>query len=219
MKIAAIMPCRGRAEQTIENVQRLVDTAGLGWDEWELTLIVDNDTVTLRALITGSHAQAAVDTLGTEQRGYWHALQAATKRTDATHIVNLANDLLPGYYWLERAKQAYIARFGNGGDGLMGFNDGIHGPEHSPHFLISRRLLEHYGGWPVWYQHNYGDTELCQRAQQDGRYAKAAWAVLYHNHVLTGNSADAVYQEGDETRRRDRRLFNQRKARGWPPIS
>ena len=108
---------------------------------------------------------------------------------------NLANDLLPGQHWLQRAVAAYAATFGDG-PGLLGFNDGHHETEHSCHFLISRMLLDDYGGWPVWYDHNYGDTELCQRAIADGLYAKAPWATLFHDHPYFGGDDDSVYAEG-----------------------
>ena len=37
MRVAAIMPCRGRAAQTVTNVRRLLATAGAV--EWSLTCI------------------------------------------------------------------------------------------------------------------------------------------------------------------------------------
>jgi hypothetical protein len=138
-----------------------------------------------------------------------------TKATDTPLLCGLANDLLPGRDWLARGLSAYRETFGQG-DGLLGFNDGIHGVDHSPHFLISRRLLERYGGWPVQYWHNYGDLELCQRAIRDGLYAKAPWAVLYHDHHITGGQHDAVYREGDASVQQDRQLYEQRRRAGWP---
>src|SRR6266508_467020 len=99
---------------------------------------------------------------------------------------------------------------------MIGFNDGHHGVEHSCHFLISRDLLARYGGWPVWYHHNFGDTEICQRATQDGCYAKAPWATLYHDHPYSGGDDDDVYREGRTQVDRDHALFMRRKQQGWP---
>jgi hypothetical protein len=211
--ITAIMPCRGRAEQTVRNVKRLLATAGRV--EWYLYLVVDDDTPTLAHLKVYAGASYTEGT--SSQVGYWRCLQKATEETDAPLICNLANDLLPGRDWLARCYAAYRARFG-AGDGLMGFNDGIHGPELSPHFLISRRLLDRYGGWPAWYRHTYGDAELCIRAQQDGCYSKAAWSVLYHDHPFTGGADDAVYAEGRAHIDQDAALFHNRKEQGWPTI-
>jgi GT2 family glycosyltransferase len=80
--------------------------------------------------------------------------------------------------------------------------------------LIHRDLLASFGGWPVWYHHNFGDTELCLRAQQAGRYGKAAWAVLFHDHVFFGAPDDAVYAEGRSRAHEDEALFQQRRAAG-----
>lgn len=99
---------------------------------------------------------------------------------------------------------------------MLGFNDGHHELMHSCHFLISRALLDRYGGWPTWYDHNYGDTEICQRAIADGVYAKAPWAVLYHDHPYFGGTDDAVYAEGRAQVERDRQLYEQRRRAGWP---
>lgn len=218
--IAAIMPCWGRAEQTVRNVTRLLTTAGRV--EWQLICAVDGDLNVMAMLDNILKAGDKPDNLfwrfieseHGRNAGYWYALQNVTELSDATHFVNLANDLLPGRDWLARGLAAYRARFGEG-DGLMGFNDGIHGPELSPHFLISRALLERYGGWPVQYRHNFGDMELCRRAQADGCYGKAAWAVLYHDHPITGGAHDAIYAAGDASQERDRALYEQRRANGW----
>jgi hypothetical protein len=210
--IAAILPCRGRVQQTVRNVRRLLATAGRV--EWHLYCVCDGDRAVFDAL-RGIEPERMLPVLNTEQMGYWRALQAETDGTTEPLLVNLANDLLPGREWLARGLAAYRARFGET-DGLMGFNDGIHGPEHSPHFIISRSLLDRYGGWPTHYRHNYGDTELCRRAQADGCYGKAPWAVLYHDHELTGADHDAVYAEGAATSDRDRALFDDRRRLGWP---
>lgn len=209
--IAAIMPCRGRAEQTVRNVQRLLATAGRV--EWRLYLCgATPDVKPLAGQLDPT--RVSIQTVAQESITYWDALKAMWYETDAPLLVNLANDLLPGRDWLARGLAAYRARFGEG-DGLMGFNDGIHGPMLSPHFLISRGLLDLYGGWPVWYQHTMGDAELCERAKEDGCYGKAPWAVLYHDHPLLGAPHDAVYAAGEASIDQDYALFVQRKDRGW----
>lgn len=215
MNVAAIMPCRGRAEQTVSNVKRLLATAG--YETWKLICIVDRDQDVFHALLaakTGAHVM--MQTQG-DMTGYWWSLQNATHNTDAPLLVNLANDLLPGMHWLRRAIIAHQQTFGTG-DGMIGFNGDSHTVEHSCHFLISRGLLERYGGWPTWYQHNFGDTELCQRAIADGLYAKAPWAILFHSHPYFGGQDDTVYAEGRATAQRDEELYKQRRRQGWPAI-
>lgn len=207
------MPCRGRAVQTVRNVQRLLVTAGDV--EWQLICVVDDDMHVAKGI---THTDARLMMTGVRQ-GYWRCLEYATNETDAPLIANLANDLLPGQHWLRRAVEAFDATFPDG-QGMIGFNDGHWTEEHSPHFLISRTLLADLGGWPTWYDHNYGDTELVQRALAMGLYAKAPWATLFHDHpyYAAGND-DAVYQEGRHSAERDRLLYEQRKAAGWPTVS
>lgn len=219
MDVAAIMPCRGRAEQTIANARRLLATAG--YEDCVLICACDDDPAVYDALKASDVADRCNPVLLSGRvgvggpLGYWRVLASVQAPYDL--LVNLANDLIPGRHWLARGVAAYRARFGDG-DGLMGFNDGLHGPEHSSHFLISRALLERYGGWPIWYSHNFGDTELCRRAQQDGCYGKAPWAVLFHDHLENGAADDAIYQEGRASYERDARLFEERRRAGWPIV-
>jgi hypothetical protein len=211
MNIAAILPCRGRSEQTLTNVRRLLSTAGA-----PLQLIVvggkdEHPLLDSLARIDGVQALKSDAARVT----YWQALAGATRSTNATHLIALANDLLPGQHWLRRATDAYQEAFGDG-PGLLGFNGDSYDVGHSCHFLIDRRLLADYGGWPMWYDHNYGDTELCQRAIADGLYAKAPWAILFHDHPYFGGRDDAIYQEGRALADRDATIYEQRRRTGWP---
>lgn len=211
--IAAIMPCRGRAEQTVRNVRRLLATAGQV--EWQLICMIDRDPAVNDAL---AQADVPVWRMATTQPGYWHALQQATDYwREFDLFVNLANDLLPGQHWLQRAYSAYRETFDQ--YGLMGFNDGHHETNHSCHFLTDRDLLTYLGGWPTWYAHNFGDTELCQRTIELGLYAKAPWATLFHDHPYFGGTDDGVYAEGRAQNERDHQLYEQRRRQGWPTIS
>jgi hypothetical protein len=216
--IAAIMPCRGRADQTVRNVRRLLSTAGMeqGPETWQLICMVDRDPVVDRAL---AQSDLPLWRMDSQRKGYWNALAEATDYwPEFDLIVNLANDLLPGQHWLQRAYSAYRETFGDT-PGMVGLNDGHHEVGHSCHFLISRSLLDRYGGWPVWYDHAFGDTELCQRAIGDALYVKAPWATLFHDHPYFGGDDDAVYQEGRAQAERDQRLYEERRKRGWPTIS
>lgn len=201
------------------NVRRLLATAGIaqGPGAWQLICIVDNDPAVSRAL---EQADLPVWRANRQSRGgYWQALQEATDHwPEFTHLIGLANDLLPGQHWLRRAAAAYAAEFGSG-PGLLGFNGDHHEVGHSCHFLIDRVLLNKFGGWPVWYDHNYGDTEMCQRAIELRLYAKAPWAVLYHDHPYFGGQDDPTYALGRREAERDLRLYNYRKAAGWPHVS
>lgn len=211
-----MMPVCGRKGQTVHNVKRLLTTAGPV--AWSLTCIGGEDETDV--LFACSAAGAKVrHILDTPRLTYWQALAEETRLTDAPLIATLANDLWACEDWLSAALAEYRAQFGDG-DGLLGFAGDGHAPGHSCHFLISRNLLERYGGWPIWYDHNFGDAELCQRAQQDSCYAKAAHAWLEHCHVERGLAVDdAVYQAGRARYRQDEALFMARRAAGWPRVS
>jgi hypothetical protein len=206
LDVAVILPCKGRHEQTIRNAARLKSQA-----EYQAAWIaaIGPDDARL------SHVMEWAPYISETPMTYWQALTEVTNRTQAPLLCAVANDCVPSPHWLRRGIEAYAARFGDA-PGLMGFNGDGHGPEHSCHMLIHRDLLAKFGGWPVWYHHNFGDTELCLRAQQAGRYGKAAWAVLFHDHWRFGAEHDAVYKEGDVTFDKDRALFLQRrKEGGW----
>lgn len=216
MNVAAILPCRGRKEQTIQNAKRLLSTAG--YEQWRLYAIGGKEEAdTLIGL-----ARLGIPTLTTaaDRLTYWEALHEATAITSEPLVAALANDLIPGQHWLLRAVQAYkqvfgFDQYGKPNEGMIGFNGDSHEADHSCHFLISRSLIARYGGWPVWYRHNFGDTELCQRAIDDGLYAKAPWALLFHDHVYWGGADDSVYAEGRANVEQDQRLYERRKARQW----
>ena len=232
MNIAAIMPCRGRPGQTVANVKRLLATAGM---PFKLLCVIDGDPSLQEALaIPGTDVIFSTkwsSTPPTERVGYWRSLVAGTEwvlresthmqtgEPYITHFVNLANDLLPGQHWLRRAVDAYQEAFPGENDyGLLGFNGDSHEVGHSCHFLIDADLLTYLGGWPTWYDHNFGDTELCQRAIELGFYAKAPWALLYHDHPYWGGRDDAVYAEGRKAVSRDEQLYLERKRVGWPTV-
>ena len=220
MNIAAIMPCRGRVAQTVTNVRRLLATTGCDG----LTLMCigcKEETEVLRAVqLVEQSDSRLIAVWGREQRlTYWQALREALLWVSPhAMIATLANDLWACDDWLKEGVAEYRAHFGDG-DGLLGFAGDGHGPQHSCHFLISRALLDRYGGWPVWYSHNFGDRELCARAQADGLYAKAERAELEHCHPGRGLAEDdAVYQAGRATYRQDEALFTERRRAGWPPF-
>jgi len=217
MRVQAILPCRGRPEQTIRNVQRLLATAGNA--DWKLTCIGTESERELLISLShlGVHTRCVLDR---ERLTYWQAMQYETDLSESDLICNLANDLLPGMHWLARGVAAYQEAFPEpDAYGLLGFNGDSHGVDHSCHFLIDRDLLTYLGGWPVWYDHNYGDTELCARTKALGFYAKAPWATLFHDHPYFGGQDDATYAEGRAKADKDHQLYEWRRVRNWPAIN
>ena len=209
--VAVILPCYGRFDQTLEYATRMTRKAGAVDAEWYAVGGYEDDDTIQSLRLAGWKDQGSTEPRLT----YWQALAAATAASTAPVLCAVANDVWAGGDWLELGLSAYQARFPDG-EGLMGFAGDGHGPAHSCHFLIGRRLLAHLGGWPTHYRHNFGDTELCARAQALGRYAKATRAILEHKHPLvTGAPDDTVYQAGRAGWNEDEALFLARQARGW----
>lgn len=209
--VAVILPCYGRFDQTLEYATRLRRKAGAVDAEWWAVGGHEDDDTIQSLKLAGWKDQGST----APRLTYWQALAVATKASTAPILCAVANDVWAGERWLELGLSAYRERFADG-EGLMGFAGDGHPVSHSCHFLIGRRLLVHLGGWPTHYRHNFGDTELCVRAQQLGRYGKATRAVLEHRHpLLSGAPDDAVYAAGRARWNEDQALFEARRARGW----
>lgn len=206
--IACLLPVRGRPARTLEVADRLMATAGDVHAVW-VAVGAAPEQATLAAL--GARGWVVVGD-PSPRLTYWEALALGTAATASELVACLANDLDPQTDWLRIALAAYRARF-DMGPGLMGFAGDGHGAHHSCHFLIARALLEQLGGWPTHYDHNFGDTELCERAQALGRYGKTTHAVLRHAHPGRDGAVpdDAVYAEGRARWDRDRATYLQRR--------
>lgn len=223
--ISCILPCYGRHEQTLSLIPRLLRTAGPRV-KWELIAVCGSrepqefvdalDQLAREWNNTPPLASTMMVAVGEADRlSYWQALSLGQKHSDAPLLANLANDLIPGHGWLQRALDSYRHAFGEQ-PALMGFNGDSHGEEHACHFIIHQDLLDRFGGWPVWYDHNFGDTELCLRARELGLYAKSPWSMLFHDHPwisLAGD--DEVYLAGRAKWEADQLLFGQRRANQW----
>lgn len=214
MRVSVLMPVKGRPEQTAALIPRLLATAGAV--SWELIAIVDEDPAVLEA-IQPFRGQIGIIDLPTRQ-GYWNALAHGAAVARGQLLSNIANDVLPGLRWLERAVAVYD-RMGWPDGGVVGYNDGLLFDGHTGHLLAGRDLLQRWYGsgcWPTAYDHLYGDTEICQRAMADGRYAIALKAVLFHNHPVVGRHGDDVYAASHRREQQDAERFAQRRALGWP---
>ena len=218
MDVSLLMPCKGRPEQTVALLPRLPATVGAV--AWELICIVDDDAAVAQALTQwkAQHGASWLTVLPLNKRvGYWRALSIGSQAAQGRLLSNIANDVLPGRHWLQCAVSVFDAKF-PGGLGVVGYNDGILFEDHTGHLLVGRALLEAWYGeacWPVFYDHLYGDTELCHRAMEEGIYAIALKSVLFHNHFVIGQAQDTVYRYAHQRYPQDRALFHQREANGW----
>lgn len=215
MSIVVILPCRGRKEQTLNVVQRLLATSGLQHlHDWKLVLVSGSDDADVVEYVSSQTGVYGI--IDSQPRlSYWEALQVATEAYQAPLYACVANDVLPCINWLAVAQQKFYEMYSDG-LGMVGFNGDGHHESHSCHFLISSSLLQQFGGWPVWYHHNFGDTEIVTRARQIGRYVKSHWAILFHDHPwISAKTDDNVYAQGRSQADQDQKLFAMRKATGW----
>ena len=210
--VVVVMPIRGRQAQSIECMNRLIKTASYPATYIAVGGIDDRDTV---SAVAKANAPACMPMYYNDAKAtYWQALKIATiGLPDDALIVNVANDLLPAVHWLRNAISSYD-NFGS--DYVIGFNGDGYKHEHSCHFMISMKHINEFGGWPIWYHHNFGDTEIIMRATHQRRYLKDVFAILFHNHpIVAGAPNDDVYTEGSSTFEFDRQLFEKRKAAQW----
>lgn len=207
-----LLPVRGRHAETLNLIPRLEQTAELPYN---LIVIVDADSE-LQDKMQKQYPRLTL-LYNPRREGYWRSLRLTAQKTEGEFIATLANDLLPGCGWLRRAMDAHTKTFGNS-EGLIGFNDGVHFGEHAAHFLINRSMLKRWYGenyFPVMYDHTFGDSEMCMRAQQEGRFAIANFSIMYHNHPYNGKATDKIYAEGQELTDRDKKLFYRRLYNQW----
>ena len=212
--IVVVMPIRGRTTQTVDAFRRLWATANVPAQYIAVGGRDDIDTINAAAEL--NHVQPLIADV--PRLSYWGALSMATQAvSDDTLVATVANDLLPVVGWLSRAKRdfEYYSRVNR--DAVIGFNGDGYGDEHACHFLLPMRVIRRFGGWPVWYDHNFGDNEIVTRAKQESIWYKSPYAILYHNHPMIGaaQNYDATYEEGSLLFSRDGNLFERRKATNW----
>ena len=214
--VFVVMPVHGRKEQSVDTMRRLIGTAHYPATYLAVGGYADADIVNA----VGSVAGCQPIMVNTPVATYWQSLERATVGlADDALVVNVANDVLPCHMWLQRAIQDYQTQYEkyNSPHGqVIGFNGDGHLEEHACHFMIAMERVRLYGGWPTWYHHNFGDTEIITRADDSGDFYKSKFAILFHNHpYVSGAASDSVYAEGQQKFMDDRRLFEHRKANGW----
>lgn len=208
------MPVKGRIQQTIECITRLLNTADY---VLHIVVVTDGDSEAEQEIgryIAGWQGYVSLIPLA-ERGGYWNAMSIGAKsKPEYSHILNLANDLKGTRQWLSRAVAAYENHFGNE-PAIMGLNDGVHPGTHAGHFIASRVLLESWYGEDLYpfkyYVHLYGDNEIVERAHALNRFGIAPWAVLLHDHPANGASSDEIYALGHASLDVDWRMYEKRK--------
>ncbi len=200
----AVLPCHKRLQATTELIPRLIQTAGA---KIQVIAISGQESADV---VRAAASAGARGIISTEPRmTYWRALDLATRDLpDSAIVANVANDVLPVWRWWSYA-QVHLMSYE-----VVGFNGDGHAESHACHFMTRMGYIRSLGGWPVWYEHNFGDTEICQRAISQGVFYKDPWAVLYHNHPIMGKPMDEAHHD-IPTMDRDRALFERRRKNGW----
>lgn len=206
------MPIYNRVDQAISAFTRLRVTAGVACS-W-IAVGGHGQISNLQRIVNADHTITAVHSATRERLSYWEALQLATIRlSDDDLVCAIASDVLPCTSWLKRASDWYMQHERD--DYMIGFNGDGHTEHHACHFMVSMARLKSIGGWPVWYDHNYGDTELCARALELKRFYKHPYSILYHNHPYSGGTHDDVYSRGQQHVDHDAKLFYARSRNQW----
>jgi hypothetical protein len=207
IEFAVVLPVYGREHQSVGAIKQLMATALYDASWHVISGLADAHTINMMP----NHCRKIVATA--DSLTYWQALALTTQRLDDdVYVVNVASDLLGVNGWLRRAAE-YLQVNPNT---VFGFNGDGYAQEHACHFAIQMSRIRQYGGWPQWYYHNFGDTEIIQRAISDGIFHKDAWSILFHNHpFIAAAENDDVYNHGQSNFERDMRLFEQRQAAKW----
>lgn len=200
----AVLPCHKRLNTTVELIPRLIQTAGM-----QINVIAvggqESADVVRAAASAGARGMIATQ----DRLSYWMAMDLATKNLpDSAIVANVANDVLPVWMWWHHAYTSI------GSYAVVGFNGDGHNTGHACHFMTTMQFIRSLGGWPVWYRHNFGDTEICTRAIEQKTFHKHPWAILYHNHPVMGKPVDDAHHDIPPSNH-DQQIFTYRKANGW----
>jgi GT2 family glycosyltransferase len=214
--IAVIMPIYNRVDQAISALARLRLTAGVACRF--IAVGGSGQTENLKQIVGADRDVIALTSSTRARLTYWEALQYATAKLptllpETALIATVASDVLPAMHWLKRAYTWHQEHMHD--DYMIGFNGDGWAEQHACHFMLSVPRLHSLGGWPTWYDHNYGDTELCHRANELKRFYKHPWAILYHDHPVHGGASDSTYTRGNDQFARDAQLFEYRRNRQW----
>jgi hypothetical protein len=214
VNVLGVMPVKGRAEKSVRCITRLLSTADA---PLHIAVVTDDDpeaAETIAAQLGGWQGCVSLIELP-ERGGYWHACSVgANSQPEFSHVLNLANDLLPGRQWLGRAIEAYLDTFGTE-PAVLGLNDGVHPGTHAGHFIADRRILAAWYGEDLYphkyYMHLYADNEIVERAHALNRFAIAPFSVLFHDHPVSGGDHDEVYALGHQSLKPDYKAYVRRK--------
>lgn len=202
--LAVLVPVLNRPHR----VQPLMDAFAATTPGARLLFLADPGDQPERRALKAARAETVL-----ARGGYAAKINRGVQMTDEPYVLLAADDLQPHDGWFDAAR-AHM----RGPVEVIGLNDlRPRQFEHATHFLLSRAYCElptldgDRGPLCEAYTHNFCDRELVETARKRGAYAYAADAVMEHRHHLEGHAEfDATYRKGQQSFRRDGRLFRQR---------
>lgn len=222
MKVAMILPTKGRAEQMRRNVDAMLSlpmakqvtefylVLGVIWDDAETVKAAEflqkkwrESDVTI-VIILREPGSTTVDGINKCYAAFW----------DKADWFVLANDdQVYNEDWLQNA----LLSAEKHGAHVVGFND-LHTniDEYAPHFMMTGEFIQtELGGFmaPPEYKTWWFDREICERAHRLGVYAPSWKSIVEHCHPDWGTAeVDSTYEEMTPYREVDRELYLSRQA-------
>jgi hypothetical protein len=226
MKIAVLMPSKGRPQQLERNAGALLmQPLPNGVEALYLMLAVECDdigTLAVARKLQTLWQETAVSVSVVLRASSTTAVQGfnlayVRARGVADWYVLGSDDQVWGAGWLDAA----LATARETGAQVIGLNDGHTDLEqYAPHFMATGAFIETVMGGlivPPSYHIWWFDREICERARALGLYAPAWAAVVEHRHPDWGTAAmDATYREAWALHDTDKAIYLSRQAAAWP---
>lgn len=209
MRVAVLLPTRGRVEKAIGVVDGLLDTAPV-----DVFMVTEDPREKFLGLPDreGVHFIPCSDGLWATQK--WNMALRAAQKWDAFFLG--ADDLVFSAGWLDE-----VMKLVDRGFGCVAVNDMVtDGNQLGTHYLMTKDFIvsqnggvmvcPHYRSWCL-------DVETTARAKRAGAYAWADKAHVEHRHVHFKKSAmDETYKRGYLAHNYDQVICAIRQKHGWP---
>ena len=227
MIVAVLLPSKGRAEklaQVLVDLTHQLQAADLKILVVVAALVDEAETIAAAKRAKRKHDsnEAKIDIIlrspGTTSVEGWNQAYRHAYQLGADWFVLGADDV--NFY--AGCIAAAVEEAQKTGCLVIGLND-MHTDlnKYGPHYMASRKFTrDHLGGVmaPPMYKAWWFDREVCEIAQEVSTYAPAYRAIAKHDHhTFSGEPApDETYREAEQDRERDKVVYLERKAAGWP---
>lgn len=222
-KILYKFPSRQRVEKFKATIKNILEMAH--HDDFLILVSIDRDDLTISEVIEWCGKNRLVTALGGKvylQLGYSkskvEAVNADLPFNDWDILIVPSDDmvfLVPGF------DLQIIKDFGDDLDQLLHYPDGYANESLITLPIMGRPYYDRFG---YVYNSDYAslfcDNEQHEVAKELGKYKFCPIQLFVHNHhIWTGAIPDELGKRNDELYRRDQRVYNKRKALGFPKES